>query len=216
MKNLNLYLIRHGQTEWNIADRMQGIQNSPLTEKGVLGAKITGEYLKNTPFIQAYSSPLPRAMDTRDYILAENNVSAPTATLAGLSEMDFGAWEGQHVPELVKLDEFQQYLKDPENYQGKTNQGEKYLDVLNRMQRSLDEIVKNAPADNGNILIVSHATALRILLCVLNGGDWRKHRDDNYFPRILNTSISLVNYQGNGDEGTYTVKYFNDVNHIPD
>lgn len=84
------------------------------------------------------------------------------------------------------------------------------------MQRSLDEIVKNAPADNGNILIVSHATALRILLCVLNGGDWRKHRDDNYFPRILNTSISLVNYQGNGDEGTYTVKYFNDVNHIPD
>ena len=69
MKNLNLYLIRHGQTEWNIADRMQGIQNSPLTEKGVLGAKITGEYLKNTPFIQAYSSPLPRAMDTRDYIL---------------------------------------------------------------------------------------------------------------------------------------------------
>ena len=57
MKDLNLYLIRHGQTEWNIKDQMQGSKNSPLTENGVLGAKITGKYLKNTPFIQAYSSP---------------------------------------------------------------------------------------------------------------------------------------------------------------
>lgn len=214
MKNLNLYLVRHGQTQWNIADRMQGSCNSPLTENGVLGAKITGKYLKDTPFIAAYSSPLPRAIDTRDYILAENLVDTPTNTLAGLSEMDFGSWEGQHVPELSKLAEFQQYLTDPEHYQGLSNQGEKYLDVLNRMQKSLDEIVKRAPQDNGNILVVSHATALRILLCVLNGGDWRKHRDDQHFPRILNTSISLVNYQGDGEKGRYHVKYYNDVTHM--
>ena len=53
MKDLNLYLIRHGQTEWNIKDQMQGSQNSPLTEQGVLGAKITGQYLKDVPFLQA-------------------------------------------------------------------------------------------------------------------------------------------------------------------
>lgn len=214
MKNLNLYLIRHGQTEWNIADRMQGSGDSPLTEEGILGAKITGKYLKDVPFIQAYSSSLPRAMDTRDYIMAENNTACSTKTLDSLREMHFGTWEGQHVPGLVKLDEFQQYLTDPENYQGKSNQGERYLEVLHRMQKSLDEIVKNAPQDQGNILIVSHATALRILLCVLNGGDWRKHRDENYFPRILNTSISLVNYQGDEKQGQYKVKYFNDVSHI--
>jgi len=62
--------------------------------------------------------------------------------------------------------------------------------------------------------VVSHGTALRLLICVLNGGDWRKHRDENYFPRMLNTSISKVNYQGDNNNGHYHVHYFNDVDHI--
>ncbi|WP_392562827.1 histidine phosphatase family protein [Orbus sturtevantii] len=213
MKDLNLYLIRHGQTEWNIKDRMQGSQNSPLTTDGVLGAKITGQYLKDIPFVSAYSSPQQRAVETRDYILSQRNDSVPVHTLDGLCEMDFGLWEGQPVPELLKLPEFNLYMHEPEKFHAITNQGEKYYDVLLRMQNSLDNIVKNAP-DKGNILVVSHGTALRLLICVLNNGDWRKHRDENYFPRILNTSISVVNYQGNGSEGHYYVNYFNNVDHI--
>lgn len=215
MKDLNLYFIRHGQTEWNLKDRMQGSQNSPLTEQGVLGAKITGQRLKDIPFIKAYSSPQQRAVETRDYILAENNHhSISTATLDGLCEMDFGLWEGQHVPELLKTPEFNTYMHDPEKYTGELNKGEKYLEVLDRMQKSLQEIVKNAPQGKGDILIVSHGTALRLLLCVLNGGDWRKHRDESHFPRMLNTSISLVNYQGDCDQGQYQMKFFNNVDHI--
>ncbi|WP_392563720.1 histidine phosphatase family protein [Orbus wheelerorum] len=213
MKDLNLYLIRHGQTEWNIKDQMQGSKNSPLTADGVLGAKITGQHLKDIPFVAAYSSPQQRAVETRDYILTERDDSVAVHTLDGLCEMDFGLWEGQHVPELLKLPEFNLYMHEPEKFDASTNQGEIYHDVLVRMQKSLDEIVKNAP-DKGNILIVSHGTALRLLICVLNGGDWRKHRDENYFPRILNTSISKVNYQGDGNSGHYKVDYFNDVEHI--
>ena len=217
MKDLNLYLIRHGQTEWNIKDQMQGSKNSPLTENGVLGAKITGKYLKNTPFMQAYSSPQQRAMETRDYIIHENDNVIPTVELDNLREMDFGIWEGKHVPLLKKeIPEFMTYLTDPANFDSSINQGENYLDILSRMKNALDDIVKNAPQDKGNILVVSHGTVLRILLCVLNGGDWRRHRDEDYFPRMLNTSISVVNYKQTDDksEGEFSVKFYNNVDHL--
>ena len=217
MKDLNLYLIRHGQTEWNIKDQMQGSQNSPLTQDGILGAKVTGQHLKNVPFMQAYSSPQQRAMETRDYIIHENDNVIPTFELADLREMDFGTWEGQHVPMLKKeVPEFNTYLTDPANFDASVNQGENYLEVLSRMKNALTTIVQNAPEQNGNILVVSHGTVLRLLLCVLNGGDWRLHRDEDYFPRMLNTSISMVNYQQSDDqtEGQFSVKFFNNVDHL--
>lgn len=216
MKDLNLYLIRHGQTEWNIKDQMQGSQNSPLTEMGIQGAKVTGEYLKNIPFMQAYSSTQQRAMETRDYIVKENNVAIPTFELADLSEMDFGIWEGRNVTELKKEEpEFTTYLTDPGNFNASTNHGENYTEALERMKRAINTIVENAPQDTGNILIVSHGTVLRLLLCVLNGGDWRLHRDEDYFPRTLNTSISIVNYESeNKNKQPFTVKLYNSVDHL--
>lgn len=222
MKNLNLYLIRHGQTEWNIKDQMQGSKNSPLTNQGILGAKITGEYLKDVSFMQAYSSTQQRAIETRDYILRENDltkkhITIPTVELADLCEMDFGVWEGQSVPRLkAEVPEFMTYLTDPANFDSSVNQGESYLDVLKRMQNALQTIVHNSPKDTGNILVVSHGTVLRLLLCVLNGGNWHLHRDENHFPRILNTSISKVNYQqeNNSSKGIFTVEFFNQVNHL--
>lgn len=214
MKNINLYLVRHGQTEWNTKDQMQGSQNSPLTENGILGAKITGQFLKDVPFIAAYSSPQQRAVETRDYILEEHNGDVPAKTIHGLCEMDFGEWEGQPVNELRKLPEFLNYMHHPDQFDSSANNGENYPAVLERMKRSLDEIIRNTKQDSGNILIVSHGTALRLLLAVLNGVHWHNHRDDNHFPRMLNTSISKVNYQGDGIEGNYRVEYFNNVDHI--
>lgn len=217
MKDLNLYLIRHGQTEWNIKDQMQGSQNSPLTQEGILGAKITGKHLKNIPFIQAYSSTQQRAKETRDYIINENEITIPTFELPDLCEMDFGLWEGKYVPLLKKeFPEFTTYLTDPANFDASLNKGENYLEVLNRMKKGLNTIVQNASQDTGNILVVSHGTVLRLLLCVLNGGNWHLHRNDDYFPRMLNTSISVVNYQQENEQsaGKFTVKFYNNVDHL--
>ncbi len=191
MKDINLYLVRHGETEWNLKELMQGSQNSPLTETGILGAKLTGNSLRNIPFIKAYSSPQQRAVETRDYIIGQFESPVATDTHQGLKEMDFGIWEGQSITDLRKTPEFDKYMNIPDQFDPTTNQGEHYLNVLKRMQQSLDDIVMSASDNGGNILIVSHGTALRLLLCVLNGGDWRRHRDENHFPRILNTSISI-------------------------
>ncbi|MDF7666334.1 histidine phosphatase family protein [Orbaceae bacterium ESL0727] len=224
MKDLNLYLIRHGQTEWNITNRMQGSQNSPLTQEGILGAKITGRYLQDVPFIQAYSSPQQRARETRNYIidenkLTQNHITIPTAELADLCEMDFGTWEGRYVDDIKKDDPtMADFLTNPAQFNALSNHGEDYPTVLVRMQRALDTIVQNAPHDKGDILVVSHGTVLRLLLCVLNGGDWHKHRDNSYFPRMLNTSVSVVNYQQSDKQhpGKFTVKSFNQVDHLSD
>lgn len=217
MKDINLYLVRHGQTEWNLKDQMQGSKNSPLTDNGILGAKITGQHLKNTPFIKAYSSPQQRAVETRDYILEQFDQPLATFEHNGLKEMDFGIWEGQHVPTLLQTAEFASFINDPSNFDPTFNQGESYHDVLVRMQKSLDDIIAVTTEQTGNILVVSHGNALRILLCVLKGGDWRRHREQEYSPRILNTSISVVNYRqlSGQDKGQYLVRLFNDVDHIP-
>lgn len=216
MKEINLYLVRHGQTEWNLKEQMQGSQDSPLTQQGIEGAQLTGQHLRQIPFMQAYSSPQPRAIDTLNHIIGQFDNTIQTGQHADLKEMDFGLWEGLTTTELKQHPEFHIYLTEPAKYDPSKTGGEGYLPVLKRMQKALDDIITAAPEQNGNILIVSHGTVLRLLLCVLNGGDWHRHRDEAYFPRMLNTSISLVNYQQpkQNEKGHYSVKYYNDISHL--
>lgn len=215
MKQLNLYFIRHGQTEWNLYNKMQGSQNSPLTASGIEEAKVTGRYLADTPFLGAYSSPQQRAIETRDYILSEHRKSINTHELDDLVEMDFGTWEGRIIDELRPLPEFSLFLDHPDKYDGNLNGGEKYLSVLTRVKKRIDQLVTELPT-SGNVLIVAHGNVLRILLCVLGGGDWTQHRNQDYTPRILNTSISIVEYTQHDEQqlGQYNLKLFNSVDHL--
>ncbi|MCO6524316.1 MAG: histidine phosphatase family protein, partial [Candidatus Schmidhempelia sp.] len=144
MKEIHFYLIRHGETEWNEQNLMQGAKDSPLTEKGINSAKITGNYLASIPFVASYSSTQKRAMDTRDLIMAANQASAttiPSFTHCGLCEMNFGIWEGQDVNYLKLLPEFQSYLFNLVQFDSKVNQGEHYLDVYARMRQALFDMI---------------------------------------------------------------------------
>ncbi len=64
MSKFNLYMVRHGQTYFNIYNKLQGWSNSPLTDKGIQNAADTGEKLKNTKFVAAYCSDTTRAEQT--------------------------------------------------------------------------------------------------------------------------------------------------------
>lgn len=216
MKNLNLYLIRHGQTEWNLAGRMQGIKNSDLTESGVNGAKITGEHLKSVNFISAYSSDLKRASETLDYILDVNlhNQSISRHTMQLLREMDFGLWEGASVSELKKTGSFMHFINQPALFDAKKNKGETYYEALMRTKNAINKIVTKTQETEGNILIVCHGMILRLLLNDLSGGVVAEHRDDRKFPNILNTSISIVNYSKKEQAEQYNILSLNDVTHL--
>ena len=76
MTKLNLYLVRHGQTYFNIYNKLQGWSNSPLTEKGKQNARDAGERLKNIHFAAAFCSDTTRAMETIQTILDLNQADS--------------------------------------------------------------------------------------------------------------------------------------------
>lgn len=105
--SFTIYLTRHGQTILNKYRRFQGWCDAPLTEQGVEDAKKAGQRLKDIKFDVAYSSDSPRAMRTRDMILAESNFDIPeTHELFNFREQNFGYFEGAdsgHVWTMVGL-----------------------------------------------------------------------------------------------------------------
>ena len=101
-----IYLVRHGQTIWNTLGRLQGLQNSPLTEYGRHQVDRMGQVLlrafegKETP-LQCHVSPLERAQVTASRLLA-NMPQMQVRTDARLAEVDFGSWEGMTAYEIDK------------------------------------------------------------------------------------------------------------------
>src|SRR3712207_60043 len=164
---LNIYLIRHGKTVWNLEGRLQGSGDSPLVEEGIEGAKKTGEALKNVKFSAAYSSMQKRAQDTANYILVQNNEKdIPHFHHFGLNEFDFGRWEGQKSVDLYSNDEYWVMKKTPAEYRAETNGGETYEELYNRAFKVFNQIAK-LHKDDENVLIVAHGMTLTVLTAVL-------------------------------------------------
>ena len=71
---MRLYVIRHGETSWNVARRLQGHAGADLNENGVRLAEVTARAMKDIPFDLCFTSPLTRAAHTARIILAGRNV----------------------------------------------------------------------------------------------------------------------------------------------
>ena len=161
--NLKLYIIRHGQTEWNTQKRLQGWNNSSLTQKGVLDAENLSQRLKDINFDYIYSSIQKRAIDTANII--RNNRKLDIIKLDGLKEIGFGKWEGMEIGEIQDKykEEFDIYLNRPHLYKP-TQNGESYEDIFKRVKISLEEILKNK---GKNVLVVSHGVTLKVLTSII-------------------------------------------------
>ncbi len=90
-----LYLVRHGQTTYNVRNITQGWCDSELTDKGIEQSEETGKKLKHILFSGAYSGDLPRQIKTAEYILAKNHNTCPKLELLSeLREAHYGSFEG--------------------------------------------------------------------------------------------------------------------------
>lgn len=160
---MKLYIIRHGQTEWNIQKRLQGWNNSNLTQKGILDAENLAERLKDVDFTHIYSSTQKRAIHTAEILRKDRDIDI--IKLDGLKEIGFGKWEGMEMKELLDKykDEFDIYLNKPHLYKP-TLDGESYDDIFKRVRASLEEILKNG---GENALIVSHGVTIKILTSII-------------------------------------------------
>lgn len=205
---IHLYLIRHGRTEWNTLGLLQGTGDSPLTEEGIQGAKLTGKALADVAFNACYSSLMKRAQDTADFIIGDRNI--PHFHHRGLNEIHFGSWEGKRSAELTENPEYILLRTDPKSYQAIENKGETIDQLHKRVMNAIEQIVAQHK-DGDNILVVSHGMTLTLLTAVLKGIHWHNFRNPDLHTFVANTAISVVKV----DNQKIELIQFNNVDHLP-
>lgn len=155
----HLYVIRHGETEWNTENRFQGRLDSNLTAKGEKDAQLLGERLKEVDFQKIISSPSNRTMKTARFVKGEKNL--PIETDERLLEMDLGEWQGLKEEEIKKQDpeRFEAFWNNPTLYE--SIDGENFSDVKKRVAEFLLDLDKTKPT--GNVLVVTHGVVVKAL-----------------------------------------------------
>lgn len=157
---MKLYIIRHGETEWNVQRRLQGASDTDLNEKGIALAKATGEALANIPFACCFTSPLKRASMTAELVLGNRNI--PVYKDARIQEISFGEWEGHKAAVLPKkmLNSFFHHIEIYEPPKG----GETIEEICARTKDFWEELIAREDLKDQTILIASHGCAVRALL----------------------------------------------------
>lgn len=177
---MNVYVIRHGQTEWNVLKKMQGSADIPLNEKGIEQAQQTKLNLENVTFDVILCSPLIRAKQTAEIINNERNLNIIFDNR--LRERDYGEFEGTSKSSF-NYNDFWAYNKNI-----KYAKAENVQEFFNRVYGFLDEI-KNKYIDK-NILIVCHAGVTKAIECYANG----MMKDEEIGP-YLPDNASIQEYQ---------------------
>ncbi len=166
---MNLYILRHGETEWNLQGKLQGSVDVPLNENGIKLAEKTrdGFLREGITFDKVFTSPYVRARKTAEIILEDGNF--PIETDADIREISFGRYEGALVRELRTRPEYERFSKcfdDPVHYQPEAG-AESYQEVFDRVNRFLTEQIMPLEGKYENVLIVCHGGVLRAFICII-------------------------------------------------
>jgi 2,3-bisphosphoglycerate-dependent phosphoglycerate mutase len=165
---LTLSLVRHGQTQYNAENRLQGWCDSPLTPQGLAGVRTSAAHLAGRPFTAAYVSPTGRAQATAHEILARHP-SAKSVTDPDLREFGFGDFEAR--PEAALLSRYDPDKMFTEVLHGTfagVPGGEAGSAFLARMCSAFARI--EASHREGHVLVVSHGLTLRAYLTMIGSG----------------------------------------------
>lgn len=145
------YLMRHGETLFNVRRKIQGWCDSPLTENGILQAQNTAPFFDQIKLDHLYSSTSERACDTAE-IVTRNRM--PYQRLKGLKEMNFGVYESEsedlHPISQARAEHYVQFG------------GESRKQVRERVVNTCIEIMEQA--DHQCVLAVSHSGACKLFL----------------------------------------------------
>jgi broad specificity phosphatase PhoE len=147
-----ILLVRHGETDWNVARRVQGHTDVPLNAAGLEQAAELAQALRPEPLAAVYASDLSRARDTAAAVALVHGL--PVNVDADLREKHFGTWEGLTDREIAE--------RFPEAVSGGWGDGETSEQVAERVMSALTRIsAKHGP---GPVLVVSHGGPLRAIL----------------------------------------------------
>ena len=156
---MEILLVRHGQTEWNLLKKVQGKADVELNEQGIKQAEETRNYLKNEKIDLILCKKKKRAMQTAEIIKQGRNIKMIIDER--ISERDFGEFEGQTVEE-ANLNGFWNYAENV-----KYEKAENIQSFFKRVYGFLDEM--KVKYKDKNVLIVSHGGVSVPVTCYFNG-----------------------------------------------
>lgn len=161
-KTIHFFFVNHGQTLFNKDNRMQGVTDSPLTERGYHEIESTCNALETMNFDYIYTSPMTRCIDTANMLSHDRNIEP--VILDGLKEINYGEFEG--IVRDSWLKEIQEHRKNHDDYSDVGGESQKEFE--SRVNHTLHKIVSSAK-DETKVLLVGHSEYYKRLLEILFG-----------------------------------------------
>ncbi len=202
LKTINLILIRHGETNWNLTQKCQGFSDIELNQNGRRQIKELAQSLKSEEISAVYSSDLRRAKDTAVQIAKFHNLSINVDP--DLREMNQGKFEGLSFIEIRELysELLTEWRKDPESV--RIPGGETLIEVQERAWKSVQRIIKTH--HNENVVAVSHNFTIITLLCKFKGIGLRDFF--NFKIKAASKNVVIIN------KGSFKIDRQNDTTHL--
>jgi probable phosphoglycerate mutase len=162
-----LVFIRHGETDWNAEQRLQGQQDIPLNARGQRQARRNGEALleavPESAGFEFVTSPLIRARETMEIVRAAMGLPVEGYRIdQGLKEITFGSWEGFTLAELSKENAVAVATREADKWGYQPPRGESYAMLSERVRRWLESIDRDTVA-------VSHGAISRVVRGLIEG-----------------------------------------------
>jgi len=170
---VEIVLVRHGATDWNLQGRCQGLSDRELSEAGIRQARQVAELLGNEDLSAIYSSHLRRARQTAELISRPHDL--PVLIEQDLRELDHGELEGLTFNEIkTGYGEFlTRWRSEPADI--RVPGGERLADVAERAWNGLNAIVQRNP-DAERIVMVSHNFPILGIVCRITGTHLNDYR----------------------------------------
>jgi len=163
-----LFLVRHGQSQWNLENRFTGWQDIDITELGQQEARQAGVALAHEPIDIAYTSTLIRAQHTLKIILDEmGNPPIPIVIDAALNERGYGKLEGLNKDETAEKYGAEQVHIWRRSFDVPPPGGESLKDTYERVIPYYEHVIAPQLKLGQNVLVVAHGNSLRALIMYL-------------------------------------------------
>ena len=166
---MKLYVLRHGQTDYNKEGRFQGQNNIELNEEGIKQVKETAKLLRNINFDKVYVSPLKRAIDTAKIVVPDKELEIDNRII----ERSFGKLEGKEaiIDYEERIEEFN-------------------IESIDELERRVKNFLKDIISScNKNILVVTHGGVAQIINKLLD-----KNYNESNFKKFILKNGKYINY----------------------
>ena len=194
---MRILLLRHGETDWNLQGRCQGVTDLDLNERGRQQARDIAAYLSTERITAIYSSDLKRALHTAEFIRRPHDLEVTVDS--NFRELNHGAFEGLTFSDIRAC--FPDFLKKWRSEPADLiiPRGERLVDVEERAWKAMERIVRSHSSDE-TAVVVSHNFAILAILCRITGTPLNGYRSFHIEP------CGLTHIQYDGAEGWRIVR----------